>query len=138
MNGFLNRLKSKLQVWMQGRYGTDKLTVFLNSAALLLILLSSFIPLRFLYILSLAALVWSCIRCYSRNIAARRKELDAYMHLSSPIRNRIALWCRKFKDRKAYRYFSCKQCKTLIRVPVGRGKIKIVCPKCGTTAVKKT
>jgi len=32
---------------------------------------------------------------------------------------------------KDHKYFTCKACGTICRVPVGKGKIIITCPKCG-------
>ena len=32
---------------------------------------------------------------------------------------------------KEHKYFTCPNCKTVCRVPRGKGKIVITCPKCG-------
>ena len=39
---------------------------------------------------------------------------------------------------KVYRYFKCPHCRQSIRVPRGRGRISITCPKCGTSFIKKS
>ena len=39
---------------------------------------------------------------------------------------------------KAHKYFTCKNCKTICRVPVGKGKIVITCPKCGAQIHART
>ena len=42
------------------------------------------------------------------------------------------------EQKKIYRFYKCKQCKQKIRVPRGRGKIEITCPKCQNHFIKKT
>ena len=32
---------------------------------------------------------------------------------------------------KEHKYFTCPNCRTVCRVPRGKGKIIITCPKCG-------
>ena len=36
------------------------------------------------------------------------------------------------------RYYKCPKCKQLVRVPRGKGKISITCPRCKEKFVKKT
>ena len=43
----------------------------------------------------------------------------------------------RIKDRKN-RYYKCPKCKQLVRVPRGKGKISITCPRCKEKFVKKT
>ena len=39
---------------------------------------------------------------------------------------------------REHRYFTCKNCKTICRVPIGKGRIVITCPKCGAQIQAKT
>ena len=43
----------------------------------------------------------------------------------------------RLKDRE-HRYFDCPKCHQTVRVPKGKGKIAISCPKCREKFVKKT
>ena len=43
----------------------------------------------------------------------------------------------RLKDRE-HRYFDCPKCRQLVRVPRGKGKIAITCPRCREKFVKKT
>ena len=43
----------------------------------------------------------------------------------------------RIRDRK-HRYFTCPRCHQTVRVPRGKGKIAITCPKCKEKFTKKT
>ena len=43
-----------------------------------------------------------------------------------------------YQDRKYFKFFKCPACRQKIRVPRGKGKIEITCPRCGDRFIKKT
>ena len=43
-----------------------------------------------------------------------------------------------FRQRKDYAFFRCPSCREIVRVPRGKGKIRITCPRCGYAFEKKT
>lgn len=126
----------KLGVWfrnfMMGRYGSDKLNLWLLGAGIVFMILGMVvrrsIPLLGLLfsLLCYAALFWSIFRTYSRNIEGRRRENQAFVNFLSHA-----------KDRD-HRYYRCPRCRQTVRVPSKRGKINIRCPKCGEQFIKKT
>lgn len=124
--------------FMYGRYGTDQLNRFLLIVSLVGLLLGCFRPLWFFTIAALAILIWSYVRCFSRNIAKRQKENTAYLSVKNRIKGFFTLQKSKRRDRKTHRYFKCKHCKAVLRVPKGRGMIDITCPRCGKITVKKS
>lgn len=137
MNGFKNffaRLGSKLSAglrhFMTGRYGTDKLNMFILGVGVIMCLLSILIrvPLVNLLLttLSYALMIWAIFRTLSRNTYKRYQENRKFLML----RDRI-------KDRE-HRYFTCPKCRQPVRVPRGKGKIAITCPKCQERFIKKT
>ena len=138
MKSWFQNLGYKMQGWMQGRYGQDELNRALSTGGLILLLLSMIPALSFLYPLAFAMVVWSIFRCYSKKLDRRRAERDAYLRFTGKIKGWFSLQKRRWKDRKAHRYYRCRQCKTVMRVPVGKGKIKITCPKCGSEITKTT
>ena len=123
---------------MYGRYGYDELSQFLSKTALLCVIVGLFAYPGFFCGLAMALYLVTMFRMYSKNIMKRKQERDAYLRRTQPLRDWRALQKRKFNDRKTHKFYRCSQCKTSLRVPKGKGKIKIHCPKCGAEIVKKT
>ncbi len=138
IKGWLQRMAFSLQRFMQGRYGTDKLSVFLLICSLIFVALSNFKALRFVYFIGLALVILSLYRSLSRNFEKRYRELAKFNKFAEKPRAFFTLTRNKWRDRKTHRYFKCKSCKATLRVPKNRGKIEITCPKCGQKAIKKT
>ena len=138
MKSWFKNIGYKMQAWMQGRYGLDELNTALAVVSLGLLLLSNIPGLGFLYILSMALLIWSMVRCYSRKLDKRRSERAAYLRFTGRIKGWFVLQKRRITDRKTYRYYRCPQCKIIARVPAGKGRIRISCPHCDRTFEKKT
>ena len=76
-------------------------------------------------------------RMFSKNLYKRREENQKWVNWWWGVKNRSAGARARHAD-KEHRYFTCKQCKTICRVPVGKGKIIITCPKCGAQIHGKT
>ena len=135
---FLQQLTTKIQQFMVGRYGSDEFSQFLSIGGLVLSLLGNIPFLWFLYFIGTAMIFYSVFRTLSKKYDKRRKELNWYLVWSEKPKAQIKLLINKIRDRKTHRYFRCKQCKTIMRVPAGRGKIEITCPKCRAKTIKKT
>ena len=134
-------MRERLLRFMAGRNGNDALNRFLLFFGMVLLLLSMFLPSvfsRLFFAVSLAALLFSYYRLFSRNLYKRQAENAWYWKK----RNQVVGWFRLLKERwvqrKDYRFFSCPSCRTTLRVPKGKGQIKIVCRKCGTSFVRKS
>ena len=138
MKNFFYKLSLKLDNFMRGRYGSDKLSRFMLLFSASLMILSLPRVLRFLYFVGLFIMLLSILRSLSRNFAARRKELDAYLKIERKITGRISLSKRKWNERKTHKYFRCPKCKAVLRVPKGKGKINITCTKCKHKFDKKS
>lgn len=108
--------------FMSGRYGTDKLNMWILGAGLILCLISVFVrfwPVNTVLTLSSYGLmIWAIFRTFSRNTYKRYRE-----------NRRFLMMLDRIKDRQ-HRYFDCPKCHQPVRVPRGKGKIMITCPKC--------
>lgn len=138
MKNFFHKISDSLQRMMYGRYGFDELSRAVMIAAFVLLILSFFPNLRFLYYITTFLWIWILFRCYSKNIEKRRAERSAYLSWIGRRKGELSLCKRRFQDRRTHRYFRCKQCKTVMRVKKGKGKVSLTCPKCGTEIIRKT
>ena len=134
----MKQLAQKLQQFMAGRYGNDEFTLFLSIAGLILGLLANFKYLGFLYYIGAILIFFGLFRTLSKNYNARRKELNWYLLWSAKPKAEIKLLINRIQERETHKYFKCKKCKAVLRVPKGRGKIEITCPKCRAKVIKKT
>ena len=137
MNGFQNwlrnagyKLRTGIQHFMSGRYGTDKLNMALLCTGLVFSLLASFIPGTLIKLCFTTAsyifMFVAIFRTLSRNIYKRYEENRKFL-----------LFFQKLKD-KEHRYYNCPRCRQQVRVPKGKGKISITCPKCREKFIKTT
>ncbi|MBQ1705747.1 MAG: hypothetical protein II028_07945 [Clostridia bacterium] len=134
-------MKSWLQKVFAGRYGVDQLSRFLTTTAMITLLLSVFLKgtLRFFFwLLTIVILVWGYIRMFSRNTYKRRAENNAYLTLRYRLTGKITAFRQRMKQKKYYRFYKCPGCGVTTRVPKGKGKIRITCPKCGESFVRKS
>ena len=138
MSNFFNNLRYKFARWMQGRYGADKFTRFLSFLLLGLVIVNLFVRSGILSLLAWAVIIYMYFRVFSKNISKRYAENQKYLAFRRKFTKKWDLLKKKWKDRKVYRYYTCKSCKQTIRVPKGKGKIEIRCPKCGNAFIKKT
>ena len=76
-------------------------------------------------------------RMFSKNLYKRRAENQKWVNWLWRIKSNQAGAKARHAD-KEHKYFTCKNCKTICRVPAGKGKIIITCPKCGAKIEAKT
>ena len=130
-------MRDKIYRFMQGRYGNDQFNRFLMIIVLALYVLSLF-GVPFAYLLAIAGMVYAYFRMFSRNIYKRRAENNVYMKYEYKVRQKLATWKRDMKQRKTHHIYKCPSCKQKIRIPRGRGKIEIRCPKCNHTFIRRS
>lgn len=132
----MERIKDYLQNFMRGRYGIDQMSQTLFIIALVCIVLAMLSGNVLLEFLGIAVFVYADYRALSRNVSARRAENARYEQMVRDIKEKI----HPSGADKTHRVFICpnKSCGQKIRVPKGKGKIEITCPKCGEKFVKRT
>ena len=136
MNGIGNwfrrmiaKIPTAFRHFMEGRYGGDKLNMALLGLGAGCCIFSLFIrpPVSLLFtLISYVCMFWALFRSMSRNTYKRYRENRKYLML-----------VQRLKDRD-HRYFDCPRCHQPVRVPRGKGKISICCPKCKEKFIKKT
>lgn len=133
------RMKMSMYRFMQGRYGFDSLSNFLLMEAFILIFLNliiSFTPLRISLIsllfslLSWLIIVYCYIRVFSKNYAKRKAQNDRFLMRTAGIREKLKKRRALRRIRRTHHIYSCPGCSQKIKIPKGKGKIVITCPKC--------
>ena len=137
----LDRLRYRLAVFMQGRYGSDNFSRFLLFVWLIVIIISMIFRIPYFWIIELGFAVYIYFRMFSRNIPARYRENQAYLK----IRNKVIGFfrylpekTRSFLPNSQYHIYRCPSCRQKIRIPKGKGNIIVRCPKCGTEFRKRS
>ena len=123
MRNFLHR-------FMIGRYGPDHLGVALVILAFILSVLNAFLWHAPILYLSYFVFVLVIFRMLSRNITRRRAENDRFIRFWWPIKTKIKKIITAIKNKRKYVYYKCPTCHKKLRVPKGKGKIRITCPVC--------
>ena len=127
---FFQRLGYGFRNFMAGRYGTDKLNMVILSAGLVICLISPFVNSVKVQLLltavSYGLMIWAIFRSLSRNTYKRYQENRKFLQ-----------FFERLKDRE-HRYYDCPKCRQVVRVPRGKGRIAITCPRCRERFVRKT
>lgn len=131
-------IRNWLRKFMIGRYGPDQFGMAILILSLILSLITSFTGWAAVSVASYVLLLLAFFRMLSRNMPRRRAENDRFLRFWWPVRTWFRKGIDRFKARKQYKFFKCPACGNNLRVPKGKGKIRITCPKCGERFEKKT
>ena len=130
LRGLGAKLRTGLYHFMAGRYGTDRLNTVILCVGVAASILSAFFQQywwgRLAWAVSYALMIWAIFRSLSRNINKRYQENRRFLMIFD-----------RLKDRQN-RYYTCPRCRQTVRVPRGKGKIAITCPRCKERFIKKT
>ena len=131
--------------WLQrvraGRYGVDEYSRVLNIVALVSLVLSILFNNGlsvFFWLLAIISLVWTYFRMFSRNTYKRRAENNAYLTIRYSMTRKLSGLKQRMQQKRYYRFYKCPKCGITTRVPKGKGKIRITCPKCGEIFQRKS
>ncbi|MDO5551408.1 MAG: hypothetical protein Q4F76_09560 [Lachnospiraceae bacterium] len=134
----MDEWRRKLQQFMIGRYGTDQLNHFLNVCMVVLLAVNLFVRTGILYSLAVVLLIISYYRMLSRNISARFQENERYMRYRFRVTECLKKWRFRADQARKFHIYKCPGCGQKIRIPRGKGKISIHCPKCHTDFIKRS
>ena len=131
-------MKDKIYNFMRSRYGNDQLSSFLTWAGLILIIIDLFAKTGILYFLGLVAFIYGYIRIFSKQYEKRASQNRWFLEHTVAVRSFFKRMKKSKEAGKDYRIFTCPKCEQMIRIPKGKGRIEIRCPKCGNTFIKKS
>ena len=126
-----NKLKQKFLQFMQGRYGADELSKTISWTALAVYFAGLIADNQFVVSVATVALIYNIYRMFSKDYWARSAENRKYLDF-------VKLNKMRFEQRKTHKIFACKSCGKNIRIPRGKGKIEVRCPKCGNRSIHRT
>ncbi len=129
-------MKEKLQRFMIGRYGVDDFSKFLLGTALALCILDIFVDNVILNSWFFVIIIYAYFRIFSKNTMKRYQENLKFLQIKNKVLSRWNSEKSIMKQRKTHHIYKCPTCQQKIRIPKGKGRICITCPKCKTEFTK--
>ncbi len=131
-------MREKFARFMYGRNGADHLGRFISYLVLIFILIDVFVKGSIFYSIAFILLVFNIFRMFSKNLNKRRAENARYLRFRNKFVYAFKNWNERRKQSKDYAFFRCPSCKAMLRVPRGKGKIRVTCRKCGRAFERRT
>lgn len=119
--------------FLLGRNGPDALSIVLSLSSCVLLVIAMFVRSRLssiLWLLALICLGGSYFRILSRNISKRQSENARFLARMEPLLRFHNRQKTKRQQKNLYSFFKCPECGTVLRVPKGKGHIRITCKSC--------
>ena len=124
-------MRYRLQNFLAKCYGFDLLGYLLIAVCVVLTMLSRLLNVVFPSLLGSIALVWAFSRAISHNIHKRWAENQKLLKLLPGLRRELSEGLERHRQRHDYKFFRCPGCHNRLRLPRGKGRIHITCPRCG-------
>lgn len=131
-------MRRKFSQMMQGKYGNDELNRTLMVVSMGCLAVSLITKWNAFYMIGVILLICSYFRMFSRNFPKRTNENRIYKQMTNRLVSIFAKKKKRLSEKKKYRFFRCPSCHQEVRVPRGKGKISISCPKCRTQFIKRS
>lgn len=123
---------------MAGRYGGDQLNNFLLVIFLILFIILRFVNSGIISFIILIIPLIAYFRIFSKDIRKRYDENQNFLNFWSPLKKKFKSKLNRVKDMKHNKYYKCPNCEQTLRVPRGKGRITIICPKCKSKITRKS
>lgn len=120
----------RMRQWLRGRNGADELSSFVCVLALIVVIINIFVRSIFLSVLALLLMGYAWWRMSSKNVDARRRENRVFAELLGPLRPWVRNPAAAVREARSYRHLKCPSCGQRMRVPRGKGNIRVRCPRC--------
>lgn len=141
---YVTMIRQDIKNAMANRNGLDELSSFIMLIGFVYVVVALFTKKRLFILIGAVFIILCYLRIFSKNVEKRRRENAVYMRYMGRVVKFVEylvlcvkMRVKSFSD-KEYAYFVCGGCKQIIRVPKGKNKISIRCPKCSRTFIKRT
>ena len=123
-------MRAWLAAFMLGRNGVDYFNkhLFRTAAA---IAAQDLLFLRRIGLVPVLIAGYALFRTLSRNLPMRQAEDVLVLEKCRRVKAILSGAVQRAKQRRDYRFFSCPGCRSYLRVPRGKGRIQVTCPRCG-------
>lgn len=141
---YLTMIRQDIKDAMSRRNGLDELNNFLMLLGFIFVVIALFSHKWIFTLIGTVFIVLCYIRVFSKKIEKRKKENGLYMKYMGTVVKKCEFFklCLKMKIKSMrdaeYVYFVCSDCGQIIRIPKGKNKVSIRCPKCSKTFIKRT
>lgn len=116
--------------WARGRNGADELSGACTSLGVILVIIDLFAHTTWLSAVALALLAYSMFRISSKNITARGRENSQALRVAGPVLSFLSNPVAMLRETRSFVHLQCPSCGQRVRIPRGKGKVRITCPKC--------
>lgn len=123
-------MMNQFRKFMYGRYGFDQLSRDIILFSLFITLIASLTRSSLLLWLAYIPLFYAIFRILSRDTQKRARENYIYADLIRKVKVRAKNTKLLLVGTRTHKFYRCKGCRQMIRIPRGKGKISISCPKC--------
>lgn len=123
-------MREKIARFMYGRYGVDQFSKFLVTLIMVMMFLNIFLRSTLVNCISWVGIIFVYYRMFSKNHYQCNAQNQWFL---AQVRK-----LRCYKDIRTHHIYTCKSCKQKIRIPRGKGRIMIRCPKCGFEFIKRS
>ena len=123
-------MRTRLNMFMLGRNGVD----FLNKHLFCIAAVIAAVNLLFsgwVGVLPPVMAGYALFRTLSRNLPMRQAEDMVAREKYDRAKEKISGALHRAKQSRDFRFFSCPGCSSYLRVPRGKGRIQVTCPRCG-------
>ena len=122
----------KMMEWLRGRQGPDDLAVFCTNLAIVVVVVNLFARVSLLGWIALALIAYSMFRIQSKNLGSRARENEAFLKALGPARPWVQNPRAAWTELRTYKHVKCRSCHQRVRVPRGKGRLRVTCPRCKT------